>query len=51
VGRDRLIKSLWEAVEQQSLVITAERRIENQAGGFLFRFPLIRRWWKINRGL
>jgi hypothetical protein len=27
VGRDRLIGSLWEAVEQQSLVITAERRI------------------------
>jgi hypothetical protein len=23
----------------------------NQDGCFLFRFPLIRRWWKINRGL
>ena len=27
IGRDRLIKILWETVEQQSLVITAERRI------------------------
>jgi hypothetical protein len=27
VGRDRLIRMLWETVEQQSLVITAERRI------------------------
>jgi hypothetical protein len=27
VGRERLIEVLWETVEQQSLVITAERRI------------------------
>ncbi len=27
IGRDRLIKTLWEAIEQQSLIITAERRI------------------------
>jgi len=27
VGRSRLIHSLWETIEQQSLVITAERRI------------------------
>ena len=27
VGRDRLIQLLWETVEQQSVVITAERRI------------------------
>ena len=27
VGRDALIQNLWEAVEQQSLIITAERRI------------------------
>jgi hypothetical protein len=27
VGRDFLIQSLWEAVEQQSVIITAERRI------------------------
>lgn len=27
IGRDGLIQTLWEAVEQQSLVITAERRI------------------------
>ncbi|MDP1588579.1 MAG: hypothetical protein Q8M07_12600, partial [Prosthecobacter sp.] len=27
IGRERLIQNLWEAVEQQSLVITAERRI------------------------
>ena len=27
VGRDRLIHILWETLEQQSLVITAERRI------------------------
>jgi len=27
VGRDQLIKLLWEAVDQQSLIITAERRI------------------------
>jgi hypothetical protein len=27
VGRDRLIQSLWQTIEQQSLVITAERRI------------------------
>jgi hypothetical protein len=23
----------------------------DETGGFLFRFPLIRRWWKLNRGL
>jgi hypothetical protein len=27
VGRDQLIELLWEAVDQQSLIITAERRI------------------------
>jgi hypothetical protein len=27
IGRERLIQTLWESVEQQSLVITAERRI------------------------
>lgn len=27
IGRDRLIQNIWEAVEQQSLIITAERRI------------------------
>ena len=27
IGRERLIQVLWETVEQQSLVITAERRI------------------------
>src|SRR5690606_32082857 len=27
VGRKRLIEQLWETVEQQSLIITAERRI------------------------
>ena len=27
IGRDRLIQHLWETLEQQSLVITAERRI------------------------
>jgi hypothetical protein len=27
VGRDQLIQIVWETVEQQSLVITAERRI------------------------
>jgi hypothetical protein len=27
IGRDRLIQTIWETVEQQSLVITAERRI------------------------
>ncbi len=27
VGRDRLIENLWETIEQQSLIITAERRI------------------------
>jgi hypothetical protein len=27
IGRDRLIHTLWESIEQQSLIITAERRI------------------------
>lgn len=27
IGRDRLIQTLWESIEQQSLIITAERRI------------------------
>lgn len=27
IGRDRLIQNIWEIVQQQSLVITAERRI------------------------
>ena len=27
IGRDRLIQSIWEIVQQQSLVMTAERRI------------------------
>src|SRR5882672_1411925 len=27
VGREQLIKVLWETIEQQSLIITAERRI------------------------
>lgn len=27
IGRDRLIRNIWEIVEQQSLVMTAERRI------------------------
>ena len=27
IGRERLIRTLWETIEQQSLVITAERRI------------------------
>ncbi len=27
IGRDRLIRTLWESVAQQSLIITAERRI------------------------
>lgn len=27
IGRDQLIQTLWESIEQQSLIITAERRI------------------------
>ena len=27
IGRDQLIQSLWDTIESQSLVITAERRI------------------------
>ena len=38
VGRERLIKTLWETVEQQSVVITAERRIG--------KTTVIKKMWK-----
>lgn len=42
--RDRLIRLL-------SLMERDHYLQRDEAGGYHFRFPLIRRWWKLNRGL
>jgi hypothetical protein len=59
IGRDRLIAKLWQILERQSLVLTAERRMGKTsdyiglkaAGNYAFRFPLIQQYWRLSRGL
>lgn len=61
-GRDALIEIIWDRLDSQSVFLNAELRLlrsmdadqylsRDTDGGYRFRFLLIRRWWKLDRGL
>ena len=59
VNREQEISIIWNTLENQSVVLSSERRVgktcilrkmEESSRMYQFKYSILKEWWKVNRG-